>query len=202
MIIHDVVQGTEEWFAVRAGIPTASEIDKIITPKTMKLSAQADGYANKIVAERILQRPIITFTGNYYTERGKELEPDAIKLYEMQNDCDCEHVGFVTNDNRSMGCSPDSIVNKVRGLELKCPEANTHVGYLCEGTLPDEYKCQVLSSLFVTGFESWDFMSYYPDLPPFIITVEPDKIFNERLAEALEQFDKLVQQKLKIVTGG
>lgn len=35
MIFHDVVQNTNEWHKVRAAIPTASEIDKIITPATM-----------------------------------------------------------------------------------------------------------------------------------------------------------------------
>lgn len=201
MIIHDCVQGTEAWLKVRAAIPTASEISKILTPSTMKLSGQADGYANKIAAERILGKHIVKFSGNHYTERGKELEPDALKLYEMRFEVDCEHVGFITNDNKTMGCSPDALVGKKKGLELKCPEADTHVGYLWDGVLPNEYKCQVQSSLFASGFEEWDFMSYYPELPPFIITVKPDLEFHEKLGVALIQFEELVQQKIKKIKG-
>lgn len=201
MIIHDCVQGTPEWHKIKTGIPSASNIDKIITPKTMKLSSQAEGYANRIAAELTLKRQITTFKGNFYTERGHELEPEAVRLYEMKFDVDCEHIGFITNDDKTMGCSPDAIVSKKKGLELKCPEADTHVGYLCAGVLPDEYKGQVQSSLFTTGFETWDFMSYYPELPPFIITVEPDKEFHEKLGLALIQFETLVQSKLKIIRG-
>jgi hypothetical protein len=41
MKIHNCTQGTEEWRKLRAGIPTASEFHKIITPKTGQLSKQA-----------------------------------------------------------------------------------------------------------------------------------------------------------------
>lgn len=201
MIFHEVVQNTDGWHKARMAIPTASEIDKIITPSTMKLSKQAEGYANKIAAERILGKPIIKFGGNHYTERGHELEPEALKLYEMNFGVDCEHGGFITNDNCTMGCSPDALIGKKKGVELKCPEADTHVGYLCGGVMPCEYKCQVQGSLFTSGFEEWDFMSYYPELPPFIITVKPDLEFHEKLAAALIDFEKLVQQKIAKIKG-
>lgn len=201
MIFHDVVQNTPDWHKVRAAVPTASEIDKIITPATMQLSKQAEGYANKIAAERILGKPIIKFNGNHYTERGHELEPDALKLYEMRFEVDCQHGGFITNDNRTMGCSPDAMISMEKGLELKCPEADTHVGYLCAGVLPNEYKCQVQSSLFASDFKEWDFMSYYPELPPFIITVQPDAEFHEKLGKALIDFEELVQRKIRKIKG-
>ena len=110
MIFHDLIQNTPEWQKARAAIPTASKIDCIITPATMKLSKQAEGYANLIAAERILGKPIIKFCGNHYTERGHELEPEALKLYEMNFGVDCEHGGFITNDSRTMGCSPDALM--------------------------------------------------------------------------------------------
>lgn len=201
MIHHDVIQNTAEWHRVRAAIPTASEIDKIITPKTMKLSAQAEGYANKIAAERVLGKPIIKFGGNHYTDRGHELEPDALKLYEMRFEVDCKHGGFITNDNRTMGASPDALVGDDEGLELKCPEADTHVGYLDGEVLPSEYKCQVQSSLFASGFKLWTFMSYHPEMRPFIIKVEPDIEFHKILEGLLIDFETIVQRKIRKIKG-
>ncbi len=202
MIFHgQIIGGTPEWKSLRVGKVTASNIDRIITPKTGKLSSQAEMYANQVAAERHLGREIVHFKGNYYTERGKELEPDAIRLYEMQSGYDCEHIGFISNDALTHGCSPDAVIGRARGLELKCPEADTHVSYLCSGTLPDEYKCQVQGSLFITGFSEWDFMSYYPEIRPLIITVKPDLEFHEKLAKGLEEFEALVKCKLDIIRG-
>ena len=54
MIIHRVDQGTIEWHQLRLGKPTSSQFDKIITPKTLKASAEADKYMNRLIAERLL----------------------------------------------------------------------------------------------------------------------------------------------------
>jgi hypothetical protein len=55
------------------------------------------------------------------------------------------------------------------------------------GGLPDEHKVQVHGGLVVTGYESWDFMSYHPGLPPLLVRVTPDE-FTEKLRVVLEQF--------------
>ena len=41
MIFHPVAQRTPEWHALRLGLPTSSEFAKILTPKTVKISASA-----------------------------------------------------------------------------------------------------------------------------------------------------------------
>ena len=35
----DLAQGSEAWLAIRLGIPTASEFDRILTPKKLELAA-------------------------------------------------------------------------------------------------------------------------------------------------------------------
>lgn len=35
MILHDVKQGAEEWLALRAGIPTASELDNLPSQRSL-----------------------------------------------------------------------------------------------------------------------------------------------------------------------
>jgi hypothetical protein len=69
----DVEQGSVEWQMARLGIPTASNFDKIITPKTMKPSASAEKYAWALIAEQILEgaRPK---AGRRLMQRGKVVE--------------------------------------------------------------------------------------------------------------------------------
>jgi len=74
------------------------------------------------------------------------------------------------------------------GLEIKCPMLKTHLKYFLDKKLPTEYFCQVQGSMYITGFDTWDFMSYFPGLKPFIITVERNEGFISKLDEALDEF--------------
>lgn len=201
MIIHDVEQNSDEWYALRAGIPTASCLTKILTPKGLTYSQQAQDYENQCVAERLTGQCEEMFTGNYCTERGKEYEEQAANVYELLTDIKTRAVGFVTNDDGTFGCSPDRIAEGQTGLELKCPGAKAHVGYLLGGTLPEQYKLQVQGSIYLTGFPFWDFMSFHPDLEPFWIRVYPDLAIHEAIAKGLERFNGNVQEKLAQITG-
>lgn len=197
MIIHEVEQNTPEWFELRAGIPTASEFSKILTAKTLKLSSQSSDFIDKCIAERIMKRSDEVWGGNYFTDRGHELEPQAVSAYEFITGLTPEKMGFVTNDEKTYGCSPDAIIKDgdiTYGLEIKCPIGKTQIRYLRDNILPDAYKLQVQGQLFVTGFPFWDFMSYHPELKPFRIRVYPDEVVQDALSEALGLFEQRVQQ--------
>lgn len=196
MQLHEVEQGTPEWHQVRLGIPTASCFDKIITP-TGKPSTQAAAYENKVIAEILTGKSADTFEGNVWTERGKELEPDAVDFYEMQTGLDTRIIGFVTNDENTFGCSPDRLVGENGLLEIKCPAPHTHVQYLIDKEIDKGYYPQVQGQLFVTGREWCDWLSYHPEMPPVIIRVERDIEFIETLEKLLEKFTKNVSAKLK-----
>lgn len=196
MQLHEVEQGTPEWHQVRLGIPTASCFDKIITP-TGKPSTQAAAYENKVIAEILTGKSADTFEGNVWTERGKELEPDAVDFYEMQTGLDTRIIGFVTNDENTFGCSPDRLVGENGLLEIKCPAPHTHVQYLIDKEIDKGYYPQVQGQLFVTGREWCDWLSYHPEMPPVIIRVERDVEFIETLEKLLEKFIKNVSAKLK-----
>ena len=54
--------------------------------------------------------------------------------------------------------------------------------------LPTDYKAQVQGQLWVTGRAWADFMSYCPELPPFLIRVEPDPKFQAALDDHMPVF--------------
>src|SRR5262245_45091449 len=119
MIIHDVVQGSTSWLQLRAGIPTASQFDQIITPSG-KPSKSAERYMLTLLAERLMGHPI-TENVSMWMKRGSEMEADAVAFYQLQTDSDTVPVGFITNDEGTIGASPDRLVGEEGLLEIKCP---------------------------------------------------------------------------------
>src|SRR5439155_25787170 len=141
MITYNCVQGTSEWLRLRAGIPTASAFDKIMTPGG-KPSKQAEKYLWTLLAERLMGHPVTEFV-SMWMQRGSQLEVDAVRFYELQREIETLPVGFITNNAATIGASPDRLVGGDGLLEIKASSEAVHMGYLLqEGTAYDEYKIQ------------------------------------------------------------
>ena len=196
MIITDVEQGTPEWFELRLGKPTASRFKDIYT-STGKSSASADTYMNMLVAEVLAGKGLESFSSEWMS-RGTELEPKAREMYEFLTDNEVQQVGFVSNDDATVGCSPDGLMEiGAKGLEIKCPSPPVHIKYLLAGKCPSEYVPQVQGSMWICERDTWDFMSYHPDLPNMILTVERDEKYIAGLTEAMEVFLEKMAVKLE-----
>lgn len=193
MRVHDFEQGTPEWLQARLGIPTASCFSKLITSAGKK-STQIDGYLNTLVAESLMGEPAESFQTDWMA-RGNELEPEARAWYEFQTDSDIQQVGFVTLDDSTAGASPDGLTDG-SGLELKCPKAETHVGYLRSNKLPAAYVPQVQGCMWICERETWDFVSYHPLMPKLLITVQRDDAFIATLAGLVSEVNS---RKLEIL---
>jgi hypothetical protein len=189
-IYHDVEQGSLEWFKLRLGIPTASCFGDIMTPKF----APREGkmlwtciYSR--LAEKISGEQLAGF-GSRATEQGQLLEDEAINYWEVVNEQRPIYGGFVTTDDGKAGCSPDALIGDDAGLEIKCPNPETHLKYLDEGVLPDDYVTQVYGSLWVTGRKRWHFQSYHKALPAFHLIIERDEAIMEKIGAALANYQK------------
>lgn len=197
MKIHDVKQGTEAWLAARAGIFTVSEIDNLITPEWKPRTGQMpQTYIYRKVAERIMGIPLVQ-GGSWAMDQGTLLESEAIPFVQFTYGVKVERVGFITNDEGTVGASPDGLVgNRAAGLEIKCPQPDTHVRYLVGGRLPKEYAAQVHGSMYVTGLKEWHFLSYSRQFPPLFLTVKRDEaimgLIDEALRPALALFTETV----------
>jgi hypothetical protein len=172
MIQHKIDQRSPQWFVLRAGIPTASEFHRIVTPGG-KPSRQAEGYLYSLLAEYVVGHPI-TGPETDWMQRGQELEDEAIKAYEFQTGVETQPGGFITLDSGLVGCSPDRLVGKDGLLEIKCPKESTHVGYLLTGQLEDDYRPQLQGQLWVAERAWVDVVSYHPQMPPRVMRVERD----------------------------
>lgn len=115
--ILEVEQGTAEWLAARAGLPTASEFSTILAKgKDGGASKTRRSYMMRLAGE-ILTGEVAETYSNGHMERGKVLEPEARNLYAFQADVDPEQVGFIINGSK--GCSPDSLIGSDGALEIK-----------------------------------------------------------------------------------
>ena len=191
-MIFECDQGGAEWAELHRGVPTSSSFDKILTAKTMKLSAQCDDLICDLIAQRAYLGSMLDYFGSKPMTRtmqyGKDTEAEARHWYELDHGCDVRQVGFCIDDANRCGCSPDGLIGEDGGLELKCPELKTHVRYILHPTeLVSDYVAQVHGSLIVTGREWWDIMSYAPGLRPVVVRVTPNE-YTESLRKALDLF--------------
>jgi hypothetical protein len=176
MIKHSCEQNTPEWDKLRASMPTASAFSKLIT-STGAPSTSMKKYAEQLAGEKFAGKSLDAWEGNQYTERGHEVEPEAVLAYEMMMDVDTEKVGFVTDDLMQWGCSPDREVGKPGLLEIKClPKLHIEaIRYIkATGKIPPKFVQQTQGQLFVTGKEWCDLFLYHADLPTKIVRVYPD----------------------------
>ncbi len=188
MKVFDVVQGTEAWRSLRLGIPTSSQFDRIITPRTGKPSSQAEGYMLDLLAELVLGHPLEKIQTTWM-QRGTELESQAVDYYELQTDSDTTTVGLMTNDAETIGASPDRIVNQDLLLEVKCPSAGVHMGYvLGKSGVDADYRVQLQGQLYISECKEVDIISYHPGMPHAIVRIERDEEFIKLLDKELADF--------------
>jgi hypothetical protein len=190
---HNVQQGSNEWFELRAGIPTASDFHKIVTP-TGKLSKQSDALANLLVAERLVGHRVSDFKGNSYTERGNELEAQAVSAYEFLSGNQTEEAGFWVSDG--CGASPDRLVGEDGLLEIKCPAAHNHVALMLSGKIDQEHYPQIQGQLMVTGRQWVDIVSYHPELEPIVCRVIRDEEYIATLRQAIIELNETIESRL------
>lgn len=163
-------QRTPEWYDARLGYFTASRAaDMMATIKSGEAAARRD-LRTQIVLERITRVSQENGYINAEMQRGIDKEPEALAAYEALTGHLVQPYGFLAHDTVMAGCSPDGIVGSVvggfGGVELKCPKSATHLGYLRAKTLPREYLYQITHSLWVTGAQWWDFLSFDDRFPP------------------------------------
>lgn len=192
MIIHDLEQGSDEWFRLRAGIPTASNFKKLVT-STGKASTQMKSYAEELAADLIAGEHVDAFKGNHATERGTMLEPAAIAEYQLITGNNVEHVGFITDDHHWYGCSPDGMIDDAGLAEVKCQLAKNFVStvarYKATKKPPTDYVAQVQGQLWITEREWCDLVLYHPhpNYSTEIIRIKRNDKFIDQLKDCVQQ---------------
>lgn len=212
---HSVIQGSDEWYAARLGLLTASEMKLILTP-TLKMASNEKERTHlyELLAQRISGYVEPSYVGDDML-RGMEEEIAARDAY-AERYAPVKEAGFVTNDRWgfTIGCSPDGLVGEDGGIECKGRRQKYQVQTIIENTatdtIPDEYTLQVQTCMLVTERSWWDFISYSGGLPMATTRVLPDEriqtaiiesatAFEARLADKRAQYDAALASKLRLI---
>ena len=194
-VFHEVAQYSEEYDRLKIGIPTSSNFHKIITPQG-KPSKQWREYACVLIAERLL-RQRIEFYNSPAMERGLIVEAEAADWYEFDHDVTVQRIGFITDDEHRMGCSPDRLVGEDGLLEIKAPLPQTQVGYWISGELSERFRPQLQGQLYITQ-RSWvDILCWHDVLPKLVVRVEPDEKFIATLDRELRIFNYFIERVME-----
>ena len=159
------MQGTDQWHIDRLGKVTASRVADVMAKTKSGPSASRKNYMAELVAERLTGTWEEGFVSGPM-KWGTETEPLGRAEYEIRTGQMVEQVGFIDSPEIKMfGGSPDGLVGKDGGIEIKCPNTATHIETLLSGVVDRKYVIQVQSLMAVTGRAWWDFVSFDPRLP-------------------------------------
>lgn len=186
--IHEMPQGTDEWFAVRRGMPTASMFGTIMAKgRGGAESKTRQTYLYKLAGEILTGEPMDSFS-NHHMERGHIMENEARQYYAFMRDAEPKQVGFITNGPK--GCSPDSLIGDSGMLEIKTKLPHLMFAVLEADDFPSEHRAQCQGQLWVAEREWVDLTCYWPKMPPFIKRAYRDEVLIKSISEAVDQFNE------------
>lgn len=187
---NDLIQGTEEWFAARCGLLTASEMKLIITPAKLQYASNDKERAHlyALLAQRITKYTEPSYINDDML-RGLDDEIDAKNHYEKHY-AKVQDVGFITNDKWgfTLGFSPDAVVGEDGLIEIKGRRQKYQVETILSGKMPDDYSIQVQTGLLVSERKWCDFISYSGGMPMFVLRVEANKEVQDAIIAAATTF--------------
>jgi len=196
-------QRTEEWFAARLGKVTASRVADVVARTKSGYGASRANYMAELVCERLTG-----VRGEFFQSAamqwGTEQEPAAREAYESKRGVLVLETGFVSHPTITMaGASPDGLIGTEGGIEIKCPNTNTHLDTLLSEKVPEKYLNQIYWQMACTGGLWVDFISFDPRLPEsmqlFIQRVPRDDAAIRNLESEVQIFLSELEQKVNLL---
>ena len=187
-----VEQRSPEWFEIRRGKITSSEIYKIMgkedfseTAKTYlleKVCEHFDGYSEPATGQAL--------------DWGTELEPVAIQHYEEVTGVKVEKASFIPSGD-FYGGSPDGLIAPEGIIEVKCPfKSANHFKHGLIDTpakfkkVVPNYYYQCISNMICAGAKWCDFISFDPRVKEgyhmFVFRLHLDQEEADKMKERVE----------------
>lgn len=191
--VIDCDQRSDEWMAARLGRLTGSCAAAMQT--TIK-SGEAAGRRDlrvRLALERITGRSQERDFTTADVQRGVDVEPKALGIYEAISGNVLETTGFLSLDGVMAGCSLDAFVAGRKGIvEAKAPRSATHLEYLRTREIPRAYRWQCLHNIWISGAEWCDFISvdfgFPEELQYLCIRLERNEADVKAYADAAKRF--------------
>jgi len=208
MSSKELIQGSEEWFAVRRGKITASRLSDLMKKTKYGESTYKTKLRMELAIERITGKSASNVVMNQAMHDGIEREPDARTLFEAVTGKEVALCGsFDHPEIVNTSASPDGLLRGENAiLEIKCPTAVTHARNLMADGMDKRYLYQVAWQMACTESTHGYFASYHPDFPTDLrlkyVRVERDDDLILDISKAVRQFDIEVEDLINNIKKG
>jgi len=208
MSSKELIQGSEEWFAVRRGKITASRLSDLMKKTKYGESTYKTRLRMELAIERITGKSASSVVMNQAMHDGIEREPDARTLFEAVTGKEVALCGsFDHPEIVNTSASPDGLLRGENAiLEIKCPTAVTHARNLMADGMDKRYLYQVAWQMACTESTHGYFASYHPDFPTDLrlkyVRVERDDDLILDISKAVRQFDIEVEDLINNIKKG
>ena len=193
------MQRTDEWFELRAGRFTGSEIHKLMGIKGLGETGKT--YAKEKAFDIVFGRDKDEGFTSYAMQRGIDLEPLAFDFFAERQFFEVEKCGFfVKGDN--LGASPDGLTSDGGCLEIKCPDNKKILGLIAGDPIDTNYIWQMQCEMLVINSTHCYFFNYGIRNDEVIfheIVIEADKEKQDLILERVEQAVKIRDEYVQIL---
>jgi len=144
----------------RVGKITGTRLKDIIV---LRGNTPKKGYY-ELIAERVALPP----DEENVMDRGLRLEEEAMNLLEkkIEKKIDKSLILCESEENPSIAYSPDGLIGKTEGCEVKCLNSASHIEALLTNQIPKEYYFQTLQPFIVNpSLKKLYFCFYDPRIP-------------------------------------
>lgn len=158
-------QGTDAWRQARCGWLGASALHEALARTKTGWGASRANVMARLVVERITGKPQDTYV-NAAMQHGIDTEAEARAAYQFEAGVLVQKTGLHKHPTIFGTCaSPDGLIGGDGSLEIKCPQAATHLDTILGAPLPQKYTYQVQWQMACAGRKWVDWCSYCPSFP-------------------------------------
>jgi putative phage-type endonuclease len=182
-----LIQRSEAWFNWRKWHIGSSDAPVIMGVSPWKTPLQL--YNEKV------NSTISSYGSNYAMQRGVELEPLALALFEAETGYLMTPSVKVHPTHKMLSASLDGLeLDGACAVEIKCPGKVDHELAL-KGIVPEKYIPQLQHIMEVCQLPEMYYMSYVSDSDFIIFKVKKDNDYTERLLQAELEFWQRIQDR-------
>lgn len=185
--IPDIQQGTNEWKKDRCGYISASRVHEMMAKGEGKSRQK---YLCDLATERLTGEPRPDGFKSKRMDQGTELEPEARLLYEICYE-EVNQCAFIKHPTIEWyGASPDGIIGKNGGLEIKNRDLTIHYDLLLNRKPPRTAYLQMQAQMSCCGLDWVHYASYNNTVPNNLrlVVVQVDR--NQAEINVIEKYVK------------
>lgn len=183
-----ISQRSKEWFDLRLGRFTASQIDNLLGVKGLGLTGES--YIFEKASEIVFGADEEESFVSYDMQRGTELEPIAFAKFKELKELEFIDVSetsfFVLGDHA--GASPDGLVGNDAILEIKCPRPMKFFKLIKDNQIDKVYMSQMQMQMLCTNSVRAHFFNY--------IIFNGVEMWHEIVVERDEKIIQLIKDRL------